>query len=111
MIKPLSIALALSLAAAGTAALADDPGSSMTGTPMQNCVAKEKAKNDGRTDAAISAACTAKMQKQQSPSSSMTPDTATSPSTTAPPASSYPSTAPNDATTPSDTTTPNDNPK
>lgn len=101
MIKPLSIALALSLAAAGTAALADDPGSSMTGTPMQNCVAKEKAKNDGRTDADISAACTAKMQKQQSPSTSpnsMTPGNGPSPSTTTPPPSSYPST-----TTPNDT--------
>lgn len=100
MIKPLSIALALSLAAASAAALADDPGSSMSGTPMQNCVAKEKAKNDGRTDADISAACTAKMQKQQSPSSSpseMTPGSGPAPSTTTPPPSSYPSTAtPND---------------
>ena len=102
MIKPLSIALALSLAAAGTAALATDPGSSMTGTPMHNCVAKEKAKNDGRSDADISTACTAKMQKQQAPSTSMTPGTDTSPSTTAPPPSTYPTTAPDDATAPSD---------
>ncbi len=102
MIKPLSIALALSLAAAGTAALAGEPGSSMTGTPMQNCVAKEKAKHDGRSDADISTACTAKMQKQQVPSTSMTPGTETSPSTTAPPPSSDPSTAPDDSTTPND---------
>ena len=101
MIKPLSIALALSLAAAGATALADDPGSSTTGTPLQNCIAEEKAKNDGRTEATITSACTAKMQKQQSPSTSpnsMTPGNGPAPSTTTPPPSSYPST-----TTPNDT--------
>jgi hypothetical protein len=99
VIKPLSIALALGLAAAGTAALAGDPGSSMTGTPLQNCVAKEKAKNDGRTDADINAACTAKMQKQQTPSTStdsMAPGNGPAPSTTTPPPSSYPTTTPDD---------------
>lgn len=93
MIKPLSIALALSLAAAGAAALAEDPGSTMSATPMQECIAKEKAKNDGRTDADISAACTAKMQKQQGPSSSPN-DMA--PSTSTPPSSSYPGTTTTD---------------
>jgi hypothetical protein len=95
VIKPLSIALAVSLAVAGSAALAGDPSGSMTGTQMHNCIAKEKAKNDGRSDADISSACTAKMQKQQSPS--MTPGSGTAPSATAPATPEYPTT-----TTPDD---------
>jgi hypothetical protein len=63
VIKPLSIALAFSLATAGTAALADDT-SSMSASHMQHCIAKEKAKNDGRSDAQISQACTTKMQQK-----------------------------------------------
>ena len=98
MIKPLSIALAVSLAVAASAALAGDPSGSMTSTQMHNCIAKEKAKNDGRSDADINSACTAKMQKQQSPSSSgnstdgMTPGSETSPSATTPATPEYPTT-------------------
>jgi hypothetical protein len=103
VIKPLSIALAVSLAVAGSAALAGDPSGSMTGTQMQNCIAKEKAKNDGRSDADISSACTAKLQKQQGQSSGnstngMTPGSGTSPSATTPATPDYPTTTtPNDS--------------
>jgi hypothetical protein len=100
MIKPLSIALALSLATASAAALADDT-TSMSGTHMQNCVAKEKAKNDGRSDSQISQACTTKMQQKsqtqpgngnstngmQTPGttpSAMTPNSPTYPNNTTP---------------------------
>jgi hypothetical protein len=101
MIKPLSIALALSLAAASTAALADDT-SSMSGSHMQNCVAKEKAKNDGRSDAQISQACTTKMQQKyqnQSNGNSMNGMQApgTTPSATTPNSPTYPNnTTPNE---------------
>ncbi len=95
MIKPLSIALAISLAAAGAAALADDT-TAVSGSHMQHCIAKEKAKNDGRSDAQISQACTAKMQQKyqnQSSSDSMngmqTPGT--TPSAATPVSPSYPS--------------------
>ncbi len=101
MIKRISIALALSLASASAAALADDTTSATYSTHMQTCVSKEKAKNDGRSDADINQACTAKMQKHQSQSNGgMNPSNAPMPSstTTSPgPASSPTTTTPDDA--------------
>jgi hypothetical protein len=97
MMKPISIALALGLAAAGATAFADDTTGSMSGTHMQQCIAKQKAKNDGRSDADISQACTAKMQKHQSQSSNgnstggMTPGNGPASSATTPTSPNYPS--------------------
>ncbi|HEY2807844.1 MAG TPA: hypothetical protein VGI91_03535 [Steroidobacteraceae bacterium] len=72
-------------------------------------MAKEKAKNDGRSDATINATCTTKIQKyqNQSPnstsSSDVTPGNGPSPSSTTPSTSDSPSTTtPNE--TPNDTT-------
>lgn len=96
MFKPLSIALALSLAAAGASALADDATS--TSAHMQKCVAKQKAKNDGRTDTQISQACATKMQQKypSQPSSGNSMNDMQTPGTTpgaqTPSAPNYPST-------------------
>ena len=103
MIKPISIALALSFAAASAAVLADETTSSTYSTHMQTCVSKEKAKNDGRSDADISQACTVKMQKHQSQSTGgMNPSNAPMPNST--------TTSPGPATSPP-TTTPDETPR
>jgi hypothetical protein len=87
VIKTLPIVLALGLAAASATALAD-PSDSMSGSHMQNCITKEKAKNDGRSDADISSACATKtQQKQQSQPNStdgMTPGNGPAPSSQTP---------------------------
>jgi hypothetical protein len=100
VIKSLSVALTAALAAASVTAFADDT-SGATATHVQQCVAKEKAKNDGRSEAAINQACMAKVQKYQSQpdSSGMTPPTTTTPSSPAPSSPNYPS-----SSTPNDTT-------
>jgi hypothetical protein len=96
MIKPLSIVLALGLAASGATAFADDTSGSTNGTHMQQCIAKQKAKNDGRSDADISQACTARMQKHDS-GNTTTPAPSTAPGTVTPSSPNYPSTStPND---------------
>ncbi len=104
MIKPISLALALSLAAASAAALADDTTTSMSATHMQTCVSKEKAKNDGRSDADINQACTAKIQRHHSQSNG-----GMNPSNNGPAPSST-TTSPGPATSPT-TTTPDDTPR
>lgn len=68
MNKPLSIALGLGLAIAGSAALADDTTrvSTTTETTMQGCVTQLKAKNDGTSDAVIQKTCTSKIATEKS---------------------------------------------
>jgi hypothetical protein len=102
VIKPISIVLAVSLASASAGVLAHDASSSTSSAQMQQCVATEKAKADGRTDTDINQSCLAKMQKRLSqapdgsstgnaPSSSGTsPATPTDPNSTAPRDSSQP---------------------
>ena len=72
MIKVTSMALAAGLALAGATAFADDTVSAST--HMQNCVSKQKAKNDGRTDAQINQACMDKMAHKANSNSSASPN-------------------------------------
>ena len=68
MNKPLSIAIALVLALAGSSAQADDTTrvSTTTKTTMHDCVTQLKAKNDGTSDAVIQKTCTSKIAVEKS---------------------------------------------
>lgn len=76
MIKPITVALTIGLAAASAASWADDPPATSTSqTSMQRCVTSERAKNDGTSDAIIMRTCTSKLSKHSDESSG--PDSAT----------------------------------
>lgn len=74
MIKPISIALMASLAAASVVALADDPDYSTSTRHMQPCMAKEGAKNDVRTDSDLTQYCTARYQKKHASNMKAAPE-------------------------------------
>lgn len=97
MIKPISIVLAVGLAAASAGALADDPDySTASASHLQRCIAKQKAKSDGRTDSDITQYCIAKMQKKHESNMSTAP-AATPPSPPTPASPNDPNeTMPND---------------
>lgn len=77
MIKPITVALTLGLAAASAASWADDPAALSTSqSSMQRCVTSERAKNDGTSDAVINRTCTSKISKHSEDTTS-SPDSAT----------------------------------
>jgi hypothetical protein len=77
MIKPITVALTLGLAAASAASWADDPAALSTSeSSMQRCVTSERAKNDGTSDTIIHRTCTSKMSKHTEDTTN-SPDSAT----------------------------------